>query len=84
MIYNCSKATELLDKSITEKLSLLTKIRLKIHRLMCPVCDVYYKQSQKLSFWIKNSKTESVDKISLSEETKQRIIENVKKRNNQL
>ena len=78
-MYNCKKATELLDKSETENISLLTKIRLKIHLMMCRTCAIYKEQSLLLSSWIKKNPSQNTDNIKLSEDSKQKIITFLKK-----
>ena len=42
---SCRKASELIEKKIHFKLSLLEEIRLKIHKGMCDACTRYEKQS---------------------------------------
>lgn len=79
-MYTCKKATLLIEKEATEKLSLLTKMRLKMHLMMCGTCTAYKKQSQLLSNWIKNKKTTNIDIIELSEDSKQEMIKKIKKK----
>lgn len=79
-MYTCKKATLLIEKEETETLSLLTKIRLKMHLMMCGTCAAYKKNSQLLSKWIKNKKAANVGVVKLSEDSKQRIIKKMKKK----
>lgn len=79
-MYTCKKATLLIEKEETEKLSFLTKMRLKMHLMMCGTCTAYKKQSQLLSNWIKNKKATNLGSIELSEDSKKEIIKNVKKK----
>lgn len=79
-MYTCKKATVLIEKEQTETLSLLTKIRLKMHLMMCGTCKAYKKQSQLLSDWIKNKKTPNTGDVRLSEDSKQEIIKKMKKK----
>jgi hypothetical protein len=78
-MYTCKKATILIEKEETETLSLLTKIRLKMHLMMCGTCSAYKKESQLLSNWIKNKKATNVGVVKLSEDSKQRMIRKMKK-----
>lgn len=79
-MYTCKKATVLIEKEQSETLSLLTKIRLKTHLMMCGTCTAYKKQSQLLSNWIKNKKTTNIGDVGLSEDSKQEIIKKMKKK----
>lgn len=79
-MYTCKKATELIEKEPFEKLSFLTKVRMKMHLMMCGACSNYKKQSQTLSGWIKNQPNVKAGEPMLSEDSKKRIIENVKKK----
>lgn len=83
-MYTCKKATLLIEKEETEKLSFLTKMRLKMHLMMCGTCAVYKKQSQLLSNWIINKKATKVEPIGLSEDSKQEIIKKMKKKQTNL
>ena len=76
----CKTATKLIEKEETERLSLLTRMRLKVHLLMCGTCSDYKKQSQLLSKWIKNKKGPNVDTVELSADSKAAIIKKMKKK----
>lgn len=79
-MYTCKKATALIEKEETETLSLLTKMRLKMHLMMCGTCAAYKKQSQLLSKWIKNKKTTNVGDVRLSEDSKRGLIKKMKEK----
>lgn len=79
-MYTCKKATALIEKEETEQLSLLTKMRLKMHLIMCGTCAAYKKQSQLLSNWIKNKRPSNVDTVELSEDSKKEMIKKIKKK----
>lgn len=83
-MYTCKKATELIEKEASEPLSPLTKVRLKMHLMMCGVCSAYKKQSQLLSFWIKNKKNANADVVELSEDSKKEMIKKIKKKQDHL
>jgi hypothetical protein len=45
VVLSCRKATELIEKNIYFKLSLIEKIQLRMHMLLCDACTKYKKQS---------------------------------------
>jgi hypothetical protein len=45
LFLSCLKATELIEKSIYYKLGWVERLQLKIHKIICPVCEIYEKQS---------------------------------------
>lgn len=47
--YNCKKATYLLDKKMTDRISIRDYIELYIHLLGCSVCALYGKQTRIIS-----------------------------------
>jgi|VirMetMinimDraft_7_1064189.scaffolds.fasta_scaffold16258_3 hypothetical protein len=79
-MYTCKKATALIEKEETETHSLLTKMRLKMHLMMCGTCTAYKKQTQLLSNWIKNKNDSNVDVAVLSEDSKKEMIKKIKKK----
>lgn len=79
-MYTCKKATELIEREQSETFSWWTKIRLKMHLMMCGSCFAYKKQSQILSNWIKNKKALNVDETELSTDSKKELIKNIKKK----
>jgi len=83
-MYNCKKATELLEKQQTEKLSWWTRLQLRIHLFLCPPCQDYSNQSQQISQWIKENEPSDTTLKGLSEKKKQQIIKNLKKRQSEL
>ena len=44
-VLSCRKATELIEKKIYFKLSLIEKIQLRLHMSLCDACVKYKKQS---------------------------------------
>jgi len=45
LILSCLKATELIEKKLSFKLSAMEKVKLKAHKIMCSTCTDYEKQS---------------------------------------
>jgi predicted anti-sigma-YlaC factor YlaD len=76
---HCNKATEIIEKSKFQKLSLNEMINLRMHLTMCSKCKNYQKLSAELddlisrSFALTNSK--HLSQISLSIEEKNRLID---------
>lgn len=56
LFYSCKKATELIDSSEFKPLSLVQKIRLYFHKLLCPPCECYAKSSPTIDSFLKNTK----------------------------
>jgi len=53
VIYNCRKATFLIDKRMNGKISFRESIELRVHLIGCDVCSLYVKQSEKINEMIK-------------------------------
>ena len=53
IIYNCRKATYLIDKRLTGKISFRETIELRIHLVGCDVCGLYMKQTALINNMIK-------------------------------
>jgi hypothetical protein len=79
-MYTCKRATALIEKEETESLPLLTKVRLKMHLIMCKPCANYKEQSQLLSIWIKNKKDSNLGTVGLSEDSKKGMIKKIKEK----
>ena len=45
IIYNCKRATFLIEKKLIDRLTLREKMELRIHLYGCPVCRIFDKQS---------------------------------------
>jgi predicted anti-sigma-YlaC factor YlaD len=45
IIYNCKRATFLIEKKLIDRLTLREKIELRIHLCGCSICRMFYKQS---------------------------------------
>jgi hypothetical protein len=54
IIYNCEKATFLIDKRMESKITFRERIELRIHLIQCDVCKLYIKQSEKINEMIKS------------------------------
>lgn len=82
MFLSCIKATELIEKKLFIGLSIREKVQLMLHKSMCDACTRYGKQSEELDHYLqKNVKiftpSQSKDSLTLSEESKQKLIENI-------
>ncbi len=58
----CSEANHVCDKTQYKNATLLEKIKLNIHLIYCRACRKYTKNNTKLTFKIKESKIECLDK----------------------
>ena len=47
--YNCRKATFLIEKKMTDKITFREHIELRIHLMGCSVCRLYQEQSGKIN-----------------------------------
>ena len=78
---SCKKASSLIEKQSTDKLSFQEGIQLKAHTLFCKTCSSYQVQSKaldsSLSKWVKTKKEQS--DVKLSEEMKSNILKEIKK-----
>lgn len=75
LLYSCKKATELIDSSEFKPLSLVQKIRLYFHKLLCPPCECYAKSSPTIDSFLKNTKPMNPKEM---EEFKSRLINKLK------
>jgi len=70
--YNCKKATYLLDKKLTDSISIRDHIELYIHLLGCSVCKLYAKQTRVISEMVKQL-------LHISEPTPAKLDDDFKK-----
>ena len=52
--YNCRKATFLIEKQQTSKITLREQLELKVHLAGCSVCRIYEKQSRIINQMVKD------------------------------
>lgn len=52
LIYNCRRATFLVDKKLYSKITFKEEIELRIHLIGCDACKLYIKQSQKINMML--------------------------------
>lgn len=71
---SCKKATELIEKKHLTKLSLMERIQLKAHLMMCDACSEYKKFSYLIE---KKLKAEEHKNKTLSTRFKQNIIDSL-------
>lgn len=75
LFYSCKKATELIDSSEFKSLSLMQKIRLYFHKLLCPPCECYAKSSPAIDSFLKNTKPMKKEEM---ENFKKRLLDSYK------
>lgn len=71
---SCCKASELVEKKNISSLSLVEKLQLKVHEIICKGCLAYEKQSRILEEGAKKVFNEYRKKHSLSKEVKDKIL----------
>ena len=82
LMLSCKRSSELIEKKLFSKLTVIEKIQLTMHTSMCDACKSWEKQSEDLDHSLKNhfhnhpSKDDS-DQVSLTEEAKEAIIRKV-------
>lgn len=68
LMLSCHKATELIEKNAVAKLSIMERIRLRVHKSMCDACTSYEKQSKLIDKILhKHIDPESVEDIAIQE-----------------
>ena len=80
LFLSCKKATELIEKKLHFKLSVIEKMQLKMHKMMCNACTNYEKQSELIEKGIAKSKDESFSQEEL-EELKKLIHQKLENKN---
>ena len=76
---SCKEITELVSKSLDTKVPFMKRMELKMHLMMCRLCNRYAKQIRSLHNVIKHNKFDSVDEsVSLSAESKDNMKQALK------
>lgn len=81
IVNSCKKTVELIDKRQFVKLNIIEKIQLLVHKSMCETCTAYEQRSKFLDKAVNNllNPKQPYDKVTLSEEKKSKILEELKK-----
>ena len=80
LFLSCLKATELIEKKMHFKLSIVEKLQLKVHKSMCDACRNYEKQNYFIEKAITNYKDIDPKKVTIDIDSfKKSIIEKVEK-----
>jgi predicted anti-sigma-YlaC factor YlaD len=77
LFLSCLKATELIEKKLSFRLSAKEKIQLKAHKMMCSACRNYEKQSVLIEKVMENREELKEYKLDL-EQFKVSLIEKLK------
>jgi hypothetical protein len=80
LFLSCKKATELIEKKLHFKLSMLEKMQLKMHKTMCNACTRYEKQSELIEKGIAKSKEKDFSQAEL-EQLKKMINQKLENKN---
>jgi len=81
LMLSCDTATMLITKSEYKKLNCIENIQLKMHLLGCKFCRRFKKQSEFISYAIKNDFANLDNKnlkVELSDEQKEKLKEKLK------
>ncbi|MFD1257688.1 zf-HC2 domain-containing protein [Mucilaginibacter terrae] len=71
IIYNCRKATYLIDKRLIGRITFRETVELRMHLFGCNVCRIYMCQSQKINEMIRQMlKSDHQPEIKLDENFK--------------
>ena len=75
MIISCKHASQLISKSLDQRLPFFDRVSLRLHLLICNVCSRFRQQLYTLKSAIKEllSQTENDETIQLPLQSKQRI-----------
>ncbi|MBL4674765.1 MAG: hypothetical protein JKY70_00930 [Mucilaginibacter sp.] len=74
VIYNCRKATYLIDKRLIGSITFRETVELRIHLIGCKVCGIYMKQSKMINQMIRQLlKSEKPQEIQLDEGFKEAL-----------
>ena len=74
VIYNCKKATLLIEKKNEKQISPFEQLELRLHLIGCSVCRLYNKQSQLIDQMVGQSyKNSAEEKLTLDEDFKKRL-----------
>ena len=78
---SCKEATTVLAEE--SRLSLMGKIRLKIHLAICPLCRSFENQLQKLKLGIRKNMTQELTEQDkqLSQQIEDKIVSEIKRKN---
>lgn len=81
LLLSCRKVTELMEKKLHVKLSLVEKAQLAVHSTVCPGCREYENQSSLIDRALGSSNRSGEKDVDPknAEELRSRIIERLKK-----
>jgi len=80
LFLSCLKATELIEKKMHFKLSVVEKLQLKVHKSMCDACRNYEKQNYFIEKAITNYKEIDTQKLTVDlSDLKKSIIKQIEK-----
>ncbi|MGY3053285.1 hypothetical protein ACVWYG_001483 [Pedobacter sp. UYEF25] len=78
---NCKKATFLIEKKQTGKITIREQLELKIHMMGCSLCRIYEKQSLLINKMVKDFfSSQEEEKSSLDEKFKKKLQAEIEKK----
>ncbi|RYU89449.1 hypothetical protein EWM62_14100 [Mucilaginibacter terrigena] len=80
ILYNCRKATFMIEKRMVQPLSFQENIELRLHLVTCGVCRLYIKQSHKIDLMVKQIlKSPPPANIRLDDDFKKELKQRIEK-----
>jgi hypothetical protein len=80
MVDNCRKATFLIEKRQSEKLTLMEKMELEFHLKGCEICTIFMKQSSLINKLVKKVFHSGATNLTLDTEFKDQLQKQIKER----
>jgi len=75
--YNCQKATFLIEKKQSDKITLKEQLELKYHLVGCTVCRLFEQQSELINSVVKKHFFEQTKVFKLSKEAKRTMTKQI-------
>ncbi|MEO6685575.1 MAG: hypothetical protein ABIN24_06405 [Dyadobacter sp.] len=73
MVYNCKKATFLIEKRQTGKITLKESLELEFHLKGCEMCNTFMKQSVLINQFVKKSSHPGKSELKLDDGFKEQL-----------
>lgn len=83
MVDNCKKATFLIEKRQTEKITLKEKLELEFHLTGCEICNIFAKQSTVINQFVKKLFHPGKSELRLDDDFKNQLQKQIDAKLNQ-
>lgn len=77
IIYNCKRATFLIEKKLVDRITFREEIELRIHLMGCSVCRIFGKQSRMINKMVHQLFHSSMENAKLDEGFKKDLQEKI-------